>query len=863
MNQAARHFPAFHRAALLFTLSLWVGLPVVAIAESGESDFESIVLPFLKANCTDCHGEEKSKGDLRLHDISADLANSGDLERWQNVLEQLTLGEMPPEKRDRPDPKKLSAVIKWIESELAQSGNVSDLAAKFREPGFGNYVSHEKLFSGDVQTKAFSPSRLWKRNPNEFDYSKHYVFGEPRYSMFHMPTTGFGGRESTRKDSLPAVKQAFALEDKHGFNDYAALLYADSSTLDTLMRNAGVIADTCLEGAVKELELQEEGLTLKEWREQISAQNRVFTEKLRELARRKNLAVKNDPKSAGALDLRTEYTKLRRSWTAPKVKDTLEEFRAIAMSEGVPPDELIHRAVSQHFNNIVQRAPSAEELSKYVEFFKRNVPKAGNVEALRLTLMAVIISPEAVYRMELGLGEKDTYGRQMLSPLELAFAISLALTDAAPDDTLIRSAKEGRLKSREDVRREVVRLLEDEQTQRPRILRFFHEYFDYHKAPSVFKDDKRFHKKAPNYGPKRYAERLVTDTDVLVMHILEKDRDVLKELLTTDRYFVHHKGNNERAREEAEAIEKFYQYFKDKDWKNFEYKLDPGHVEFTRSISKPYFFKAFFFQTLNGNSVKFLMTYFEKCDKAGITPDPLFAFDKHSIGSAYAYNLDPETWDYPVEQPFQLPGERVGILSHPSWLIAHSLNLSNDPIRRGKWILERLLGGTVPDVPITVDASIPEDPHLTLRERLNVTEAKECWKCHKRMNPLGYTFESFNDFGILRDSEPLELLEKVKGEYQVKAIDARGALDGTGNDDLDGEIKDHADLMHRLAASERVRQTFVRHAFRYWMGRNELLSDSQVLIEADKAYTDNDGSFKALVISLLTSDSFLYRKALD
>jgi hypothetical protein len=44
------------------------------------------------------------------------------------------------------------------------------------------------------------------------------------------------------------------------------------------------------------------------------------------------------------------------------------------------------------------------------------------------------------------------------------------------------------------------------------------------------------------------------------------------------------------------------------------------------------------------------------------------------------------------------------------------------------------------------------------------------------------------------------------------------------------------------------------------MGRNEKLSDSQTLIEADRAYVESGGSFKMVVVSLLTSDSFIYRK---
>ena len=77
---------------------------------------------------------------------------------------------------------------------------------------------------------------------------------------------------------------------------------------------------------------------------------------------------------------------------------------------------------------------------------------------------------------------------------------------------------------------------------------------------------------------------------------------------------------------------------------------------------------------------------------------------------------------------------------------------------------------------------------------------------------------------------------------------------------LDGEVRNAADMMQKLAASDRVRQSFVRHAFRYWMGRNEMLSDSPTLIAADEAYVAGSGSFKAMVIELLTSDSFLYRR---
>ena len=77
---------------------------------------------------------------------------------------------------------------------------------------------------------------------------------------------------------------------------------------------------------------------------------------------------------------------------------------------------------------------------------------------------------------------------------------------------------------------------------------------------------------------------------------------------------------------------------------------------------------------------------------------------------------------------------------------------------------------------------------------------------------------------------------------------------------LDRQVGNVREMMETLARSSLVRQSFVRHVFRYFMGRNEMLSDSNTLINMDRAYVESGGSFNELLVSLLTSDSFLYRK---
>ena len=76
---------------------------------------------------------------------------------------------------------------------------------------------------------------------------------------------------------------------------------------------------------------------------------------------------------------------------------------------------------------------------------------------------------------------------------------------------------------------------------------------------------------------------------------------------------------------------------------------------------------------------------------------------------------------------------------------------------------------------------------------------------------------------------------------------------------MNGKVGNSIELIQRLAKSDRVRQVFVRHAFRYWMGREENLGDARTLRAADKAFVDSGGSMNALIVSLLSSESFLYR----
>ena len=124
----------------------------------------------------------------------------------------------------------------------------------------------------------------------------------------------------------------------------------------------------------------------------------------------------------------------------------------------------------------------------------------------------------------------------------------------------------------------------------------------------------------------------------------------------------------------------------------------------------------------------------------------------------------------------------MGILTHPSWLVSHSDAMDNHAILRGRWIRERLLGGAVPDVPITVDAMLPDEPKETLRHRMRVTREEYCWKCHQKMDPLGLPFEMYNHIGLYRTQEQRKEVDTGQCPLTTNSFSApqkRALLSGT------------------------------------------------------------------------------------
>lgn len=967
--------------------------------------------------CIDCHEDGSSKGDIRLDNLPG-LSLDARLDLLNKMQEQLHFEEMPPRKKDQPAEEERAELISWISRELGKH-NASKLEDKLRMPDYGNYVNHDKLFSGEyAHLKPFTPDRRWLISEFIFDAKfnkllshkpfqtidgkREFVIGENNRRVnltnpFLLPTnTGVryydtatlnGGHLLTMltnaknaaaymtghlaardRNYLPSFNAIMAEEDRHNSILESRKRFLDNFIEPVLLELYGKKHQSLLpefkqlsvtEAAKTETKkapfhaanpgkeelviifrsmrrLEKEGDTdaqlitrcerewfyfghnerkiqarvtflrnyMEEWRQQI--EQHKYDE------RNRRFDYKPLPESEMHIvgtTIRKHRKKGDRYQTIIEkcMTDWRQGFKQERKEAGPPAPELVAKLIEELFAKIYERKPTAKEIAKYQALTGNYLTSLGNLKGVQKLIQTLILQSEFVYRNEFGSGEPDEHGRRMLTPRDASYAISYALTDSSPDEELAKAAAEGRLNSREDYARQVVRLLKkrdqfyviDEAVQRLnetasitdlpiRNLRFFREFFGYQKMLPIFKDRKRF---GGDYDGSK--GRLVGEADRLVEHFLKKDRNVFEELLTTEKFYVYHSGDNGHMTAASDRIRRIHEYFKDKDWQNFEKEDLLEHKEFLAEVKMRGVNVDELEKKGRRNPIRefkrALTSFAIRLDEGETGAAPYVSFPAHgkynadtrtgrrlqSPEVAKFYNIQLDKWNYPGVQPAKVE-HRKGMLTHPAWLIAHAQNTETDPVKRGKWIREKLLAGTIPDIPITVEAQIPEDHTRTLRHRLaGVTEEKYCWRCHQRMNPLGYAFEMFDDFGRFRTEEALEhpdnLIKKgpdkaephvdLRDTYKTLPVNSKGSLKGTGDDKLDGEVANALELADRLARSTRVRQSIIRHAFRFYMGRNERLTDSKTLIDADNAYVQSGGSFNAVVLSLLTSDSFLYRKA--
>ncbi len=186
---------------------------------------------------------------------------------------------------------------------------------------------------------------------------------------------------------------------------------------------------------------------------------------------------------------------------------------------------------------------------------------------------------------------------------------------------------------------------------------------------------------------------------------------------------------------------------------------------------------------------------------------------------------------------------RGGVLTQASILVATSNPTRTSPVKRGKWILENLLG-TPPSPPPTGVEALKENTSVessgTLRERMERHRTDpSCASCHRRMDPLGFGLENFDVVGGWRTHD---------GEHP---IDPSGSLPGAGA--FQGPAELRAALRSRRDAFARC---LAEKMLTYALGRGLDRADRRV-VDRIVARLARDGyRFSALVLAIVESAPF-------
>ncbi len=193
-----------------------------------------------------------------------------------------------------------------------------------------------------------------------------------------------------------------------------------------------------------------------------------------------------------------------------------------------------------------------------------------------------------------------------------------------------------------------------------------------------------------------------------------------------------------------------------------------------------------------------------------------------------------------------LPPNRGGILTQASILTLTSNPTRTSPVKRGKWVLDQVLGTPPPPPPPDVPA-LPEEKQLTgtLRQVMEQHRANAlCASCHQRMDPIGFAFENYDAIGAWRDKD---------GEFP---IDPSGVLPGGQSFQGPAELKTIL-----RGKKDHFARCLTEMMLTYAIGRGLEYFDRCAVDAILKALDENHDRFSTLVVEVIKSEPFQMRTA--
>lgn len=763
------------------SLGWFVAFLGLAIAEAGEPEtlvdvkkgFTEVVVPFLAKHCTACHNSEQKKGDLTLDQFKDEAEAVKAVRLWQDVVSRVEAREMPPRSRPQPMAEEWNAALPWLKhaaaggkAEAQDPGRVTlrrlnrieyrntirdllgvdyDTQANFPSDdvgyGFDNIgdvlslppILLEKYLSAaeEIAAKAVGDGRPLKPDYKRFDAadmectsSKNEKKGPKRW----LSSRGELHAKFHFREDGTYLLSARCLAERAG-NELAKMSFqVDGMDLQTVEVDA-------VDGAIK----------LYQARVKVSAGER-----------RVGVAFLNEFEAPPAPEKKDEKGTVRKllvEWVEvdgpldTRARSSPSHLRLLSCDpRGPEKDACLRKSLEVFASRAYRRPVTSEELEHLLSLIR--VAEAEDLtpeEGVRLAIVAVLMSPQFLFRVELDPDPANAGSVHALNDFELASRLSYFLWQAPGDDELFRLASKSELSKEGTLAAQALRMLRDPRAS-ALTESFCGQWLTIRNLATVTPDPARF----PGFDDElRNAMR--RETELCFELVVQEDRSVL-ELLDAPYTFLN------------ERLAKHYGI--------------PGveGKEFRR-----------------------------------------------------------------VEL---VDGRRGGVLTHASVLTVTSNPTRTSPVKRGKWVLEQILGTPPPpppgNVPELKDDAAGQTLTGTLRERMEQHRRDpNCGSCHAKMDALGFGLENFDAVGAWREMD---------GGAQ---IDASGDLpDGR-------KFQGPSELKRVLLGDEAsFTRALAEKLLTFALGRGMEYSDRRFVASISERVRASGHKFSSLVLAIVESAPF-------
>jgi len=192
---------------------------------------------------------------------------------------------------------------------------------------------------------------------------------------------------------------------------------------------------------------------------------------------------------------------------------------------------------------------------------------------------------------------------------------------------------------------------------------------------------------------------------------------------------------------------------------------------------------------------------------------------------------------------------RGGILPMAVFMTQYSPGLRTSPVKRGNWVVQKVLGIRVPPPPPVVPELPSDESKTDLPIRLMLEEHHKnpfCAGCHQRFDSFGLVFEGYGPVGDARAKD-------LAGRPVDASATFPGGVDATGVPGLQTYIKEHR--------QDRYVENLCRKLLAYALNRSLQLSDESLVDKMKTGLAADGYRLRAMVMAIVTSPQFLNKRA--